>query len=114
MQRLVTLCREPSEADLPDRIQARNALACQHLNLPQLNNNLFRLRSRNPHLRFSVFLTIGTDQFKGGGSIPSNECRNPQAIIPLLGQLVSSAVYPQVMILKLMTLLYISTEGYIG
>jgi hypothetical protein len=43
-------------------------LACQHLNLPQLNNNLFRLRSRNSHLRFSVFLTIGTDQFKGGGS----------------------------------------------
>jgi len=57
-----------SNADLPDRIQARNALACQHLNLPQLNNNLFRLRSRNSHLRFSVFLTIGTDQFKGGGS----------------------------------------------
>ena len=57
-----------SHANLADRIQTRHALACQHLNLPQLNNNLFRLRSRNSRLRFSVFLTIGTDQFKGGGS----------------------------------------------
>ena len=38
-------------------------------------------------------------------------CRQPQAIIPLLGVLVSSAVYPQVVIVKLMLLLCISTGG---
>ena len=44
-------------------------------------------------------------------TIPSYECPQPQALIPLLGVLVFSAVYPQVMIVKLMLLLCISTEG---
>jgi len=47
-------------------------------------------------------------------TIPSNECPQLQAIIPLLGVLVSSAVYPQVVIVKLMLVLCISTGGSWG
>ena len=62
----------------------------------------------------SVFPPICLNYAKTSQTMPLNVYRCPQTLIPPLGKLVSSAVYPQVVIVKLMTLLYISTEGCIG
>jgi hypothetical protein len=52
-------------ADLTDRIYPGHPLPHQNFNLPQLHDNLFRLRSLNRHLWSSVFLNIGGTNSKG-------------------------------------------------
>ena len=57
-----------SHTDLSDCINPGYALPHQNFILPQRHDYFFELGSLYGHCWSSAFLTIGVDQFKGGGS----------------------------------------------